>query len=87
MKVFLFLAFFVFCICGPVFCTTEISLTKISQVALVVKNLTANEGDVRGAGLIRDWEDPLDESIATHSSILSYLENPMGRRTWKAYSP
>ena len=59
-------------ICGPLFCTTEIFLTKISQVALMVKNLTANAGDVRGAGLIRDWEDPLEESMATHSSILTW---------------
>ena len=38
----------------------------------MVKNLTANAGDVRGAGLIRDWEDPLEESMATHSSILTW---------------
>ena len=39
-------------------------------MALVVKNLPANAGDARDAGLIPGWEDPLEEEIATHSSIL-----------------
>ena len=44
----------------------------VSQVALVVKNLPANAGD------IRDWvrslglEDPPEEGMATHSSILAW---------------
>ena len=42
-----------------------------SQVALVVKNLPANTGDIRDAGLIAVWEDPLEEDTATHSSILA----------------
>ena len=41
-------------------------------MALVVRNLPANAGDsqeiqVQSLG----WEDPLEEDIATHSSILS----------------
>ena len=44
----------------------------MSQVALVVKNLPANAGDeetwVRSLG----WEDPLEEGMATHSSILAW---------------
>ena len=30
-----------------------------------------------------DWEDPLEEGMATHSSILG-LENPMDRGAWLA---
>ena len=47
-------------------------------MALVVKNLSANAGDVRDT----DWEDPLEEGMATHSSILvwriSWTEEPGG---------
>ena len=39
---------------------------------LVVKNPPANAGDIRGAGLILDWEDPLEKEMATHSSILAW---------------
>ena len=42
-----------------------------SQVALVVKNLPANAG-VRDAGSIPGLEDPLEEGMATHSSILAW---------------
>ena len=34
-----------------------------------VKNLPANAGDV---GSIPGWEDPLDEEMETHSSILAW---------------
>ena len=43
-----------------------------SQVALVVKNLPANAGDSRDEGLIAGGEDPLEEGMATHSSILAW---------------
>ena len=36
----------------------------------VVKNQPANTGDARDAGLIPGREDPLEEAMATHSSIL-----------------
>ena len=39
---------------------------------LVVKNLSANEGD---SGSTPGWADPLEKEMATHSSILP--ENPM----------
>ena len=42
-----------------------------SQVAPMTKNLPANAGDVRGAGLLLGWEDSLEEGTATHSSILA----------------
>ena len=32
----------------------------------------------------RGREDPLEESMATHSSILSCLEKPMDRGAWQA---
>ena len=40
-------------------------------MVLVVKNPPANAGDVRDAGLILGREDPLEEGMATHSSILA----------------
>ena len=40
--------------------------------ALVIKNLTAYAGDIRDAGLILGWEDPLEEGMATHASILAW---------------
>ena len=52
-------------------------------MALVVKSLSANAGDktrVRSLG----QEDPLEESMATHSSILAWrvpwTEEPGGHR-------
>ena len=35
----------------------------------MVKNLPANAGD---AGSIPGWEDPLEEGMATHCSILAW---------------
>ena len=43
-----------------------------SQVALVVKNPPANAGDLRDLGWSLDQEDPMEEAIATHSSILAW---------------
>ena len=40
-------------------------------MALVVKNTLANAGDIRDVGSILGWEDPLEEGMATHSSILA----------------
>ena len=42
-----------------------------SQVVLIVKNLPANTGDIRDTGSILDWEELLEKSMATHSSILA----------------
>ena len=39
------------------------------------KESTCNVGDL---GLIPGWEDPLEEGMATHSSILAW-RNPMDR--------
>ena len=38
---------------------------------LVVKNLPTNAGHVRGTGSIPRSEDPLEEDMATHFSILA----------------
>ena len=53
------------------------------QVVLVVKNLTANAGDVRDVDLLPESRrSPGGE----HSNPLQYscLENPMDRRAWQA---
>ena len=42
------------------------------QVVLVVKNPPANAGDVRDPGSIPGSEDPLEEAMATHSSVLAW---------------
>ena len=51
-------------------------------MAIVVKNPPANTGDSRDAGLILSGEDPLEEGMAAHSSILAWripwTEEPSG---------
>ena len=54
-------------------------------MVLVVKNLPAKAGDATDAGSILgsgrspDREDPLEEGMATHSSVLAW-----GRGAWRA---
>ena len=38
----------------------------------MVKSLPASAGYVRDAGSVPDREDPLEEGMATHSSILAW---------------
>ena len=40
-------------------------------MALVVKKPASSE-DIRDAGSVLHWEDPLEEGMATHSSILAW---------------
>ena len=47
-------------------------MAQAVQVALVIKNLPANAGDMRDTGSVPGWEDPLEEGIATHSGILAW---------------
>ena len=51
-------------------------------MALAVKNLPANAGDIRDTGSISGWEDPLETEMATHSSNLArripWTEEPGG---------
>ena len=55
-----------------------------SQVALVVNNLPANAGHI-DAGLILGSGRPLEEEMATHSSILARASH--GQRSLAGYSP
>ena len=38
----------------------------------MTKDMPANSGEVSDVGLILGWEDPLEEDIAIHSSILAW---------------
>ena len=54
-----------------------------SLVALLVKNLPASAGDPEAWVQSLGWEDPLEESMATHSSILAW-RIPKNRGAWRA---
>ena len=58
---------------------------RASQVVQVVKNPPASVGDTREVGSFPGWKDPLEEEMATHSSILAWkipwTEEP-GRAPW-----
>ena len=55
---------------------------RASLVAQMVKNPPAMwETWIQSLG----WEDPPEEGMATHSSILAW--NPHGQRGWAGYSP
>ena len=43
------------------------------QAALAIENLAANAGDVRDSVQSLGWEDPLEEGMATHSSIPAWI--------------
>jgi len=49
-----------------------------SQVALVVKSLPVNAGDVRDASWIPGLKDPLEKEMATYSSILAWEAHNLG---------
>ena len=62
------------------FIYAALDLSWASLVAQMVKNLPAMwETWVRSLG----WEDPLEEGMATHSSILAW-GIPMDRGVWRA---
>ena len=54
----------------------------------MVKNPPVNAGDTRDGSSIPEWEESLEEGIATHSSILAWripwMENPMDGGAWRA---
>ena len=53
----------------------------VSQMALVVKNPPASVGDIRDVVPSLGREDPLEEGMATHSSIawrIPWTEEPGG---------
>ena len=74
------------CLSLPGICLLSLLLplnSGASQVAQLVKNLPAmREIQVPSLG----QEDPLEEEIATHSSILAW-ENSMDRGAWWATYP
>ena len=43
-----------------------------SQVALVLKNLLVSAGGIRNTGSILGQEDPLEEEMANHFSVLAW---------------
>ena len=49
-------------------------------MALMVKNPTANAGDIRDMGSILGREDPLEEAYKPFQYFC--LENPMDRGAW-----
>ena len=56
-------------------CTTQLDslcAREVSQVALVMKNLPANAGDTRDSSLIPEQGDPLEDVMATHSTVLAW---------------
>ena len=56
-------------------------------MALVMKNLPANTGDImRWQVQSLGWEDPLEEGMATHSSISAW-RTPWTKRSPADYSP
>ena len=56
-----------------------------SQVALVVKSLPINAGDLKTQDRSLGWEDPLEEGMETRSSIKPGESN--GQRSLVDYSP
>ena len=55
------------------------SKARASQVAQVIKNLPAGAGDIGDTS----QEDPLEEGMTTHSSILAW-RIPVDRGAWRA---
>ena len=61
--------------------SSEKLLNENTKVAQMVKCLsTMRETWVQSLG----WEDPLEEGMATHSSILAWRKVPMDRGAWWA---
>ena len=62
-----------------------IPISRASQVALVAENPPANSGDIRDVVRSLGQEEPLEEGIAVHSSILAWripwIEEPGGLHT------
>ena len=59
-----------------------------SEVVLLVENMPANTGVVRDTVLSLGQKDPLEEGMATYSSILawriSWMEEPGGLQTMRS---
>ena len=59
-------------ICLEVELMDHMVTTGASQVVLEIKNLPASAGEVRDVGSIPGSEDPLEESMAAHFTILAW---------------
>jgi len=57
---------------------------RASLVALMVKNQPVSAGNIRGLDLIPGLGNPLEEGMATHSSILAWR---IPQRSLAGYSP
>ena len=71
-------------LCGVIYILQRVTIRVwVSQVALLVKNLPANAGDVREAGSIPGMKRSPGRG---HGNPLQYscLENPMVRGAWWA---
>ena len=53
------------------------------KCALLVTHSKDSAHSVGDWSLVHDWEDPLEEGMATHSSILAW-RLPMDRGAWRA---
>ena len=69
----------------PFFPETRVA-RRASQAVPVVKNPPASAGDDRDEGRSLGWADPLEEGMATHSSILAWGVLTDRAARW-AYSP
>ena len=60
------------------------SFTMIARLSWgsVVMNPPANAGDLRDVGSILGQEDPLEEAMATHSSILAWRIPRTEKPSW-----
>ena len=61
---------------------SHLSDESYPRVVLVVKNPPASAGDIRDGGSIPGLEDPLEEGMTTHSSILAWRIS-MDRGAWR----
>ena len=65
--VFIYMHIYV-CVCVCIYMYVYIT----SQVVLVIKGSSDTAGDLRDMSLISGWEDPLEEGMAAHSSVLTW---------------
>ena len=58
------------------------------QLARAVKNPPSNAGDIKEAGSIPGWKDPLKKEMTTHSSIhawrIPWTEEPGGLQSMES---
>ena len=70
----------------PIFSKTSIFVVS-SQVALVVKNLPVNPGDIRDMGLIPAWVGKIPWNRKWHPTPVLLSGEFHGRRSLFGYSP